>query len=199
MKKKKVTYGISGLMECQTVIKIGKKSTMKVHFSDGSMTAMGVNPATFTTSDFMVQHAIENSNDYKRGRIYTVRSIVLDEELKIEKNVAGSGVERALQNAVKQEEAKKEAKEAEAEAEKGNNDVTPEQTTEDAVNETAEEQKAEDEAEEEVNLRKVKVSDLAAAKDYLADKFGISRTALRSQKAILEHAAANGIEFEGLE
>lgn len=47
-------------------------------------------------------------------------------------------------------------------------------------------------------LKKVKVSDLSAAKDYLADTFGISRTALRSMKAITEQAAANGIEFEGL-
>lgn len=44
----------------------------------------------------------------------------------------------------------------------------------------------------------VKVSDLAAAKDYLADTFGISRTVLRSRKAIEEQAAAHGIVFEGL-
>lgn len=47
--------------------------------------------------------------------------------------------------------------------------------------------------------RKVKVSDIASAKDYLADTFGISRTSMRSTKAIMEQAAANGIEFEGLE
>lgn len=47
-------------------------------------------------------------------------------------------------------------------------------------------------------LKKVKVSDPSAAKDYLADTFGISRTSLRSMKAITEQAAANGIEFEGL-
>lgn len=47
-------------------------------------------------------------------------------------------------------------------------------------------------------LKQVTVSDLAAAKDYLADKFGISRTTLRSKKAIVEQAAANGIEFVGL-
>lgn len=47
-------------------------------------------------------------------------------------------------------------------------------------------------------LKQVSVSDLASAKDYLADKFGISRTLLRSQKAIMEQAYANGIEFVGL-
>ena len=47
-------------------------------------------------------------------------------------------------------------------------------------------------------VRTVKVSDIAAAKDYLADTFGLSRTSLRSEKSILEAAKAQGIEFEGL-
>lgn len=54
------------------------------------------------------------------------------------------------------------------------------------------------ETETDATLKQVTVSDLAAAKDYLADKFGISRTTLRSKKAIVEQAAANGIEFVGL-
>ena len=54
------------------------------------------------------------------------------------------------------------------------------------------------ETENETTLKKVTISDLAAAKDYLADKFDISRTALRSKKAIVEQAAAHGIEFVGL-
>ena len=48
-------------------------------------------------------------------------------------------------------------------------------------------------------IRKVSVSDLAAAKDFLADTFGISRTSLRSTKSIIEAAKAHNIEFEGLE
>ena len=50
----------------------------------------------------------------------------------------------------------------------------------------------------EVALKKVHISDFASAKDYLADTFGISRTAMRSHKTILELAASHGIEFEGL-
>ena len=45
-------------------------------------------------------------------------------------------------------------------------------------------------------MRKVNVSDIAAAKDFMADTFGISRTSLRSEKAILEAAKAHNIEFE---
>lgn len=51
---------------------------------------------------------------------------------------------------------------------------------------------------EDNSLRKVAVSDIAAAKDYLAEKYGISRTSMRSTKSILQKAAENGIEFVGL-
>lgn len=51
---------------------------------------------------------------------------------------------------------------------------------------------------EDNGLQKVTISDIAAAKDYLADKFGISRTSMRSTKSILQKAAENGIEFVGL-
>lgn len=55
------------------------------------------------------------------------------------------------------------------------------------------------EQEEKNKKRTVKVSDIAAAKDFLADTFGISRTSLRSDKAIREAAEQHNIEFEGLE
>lgn len=84
MKKQKITYGISGMMEYQAVIKLGRNS-MRVNFSDGSVSAMGINPAVFTTENFMVQHAIENSADFKRGLIKRVNVIDLDEELSIER------------------------------------------------------------------------------------------------------------------
>lgn len=45
----------------------------------------------------------------------------------------------------------------------------------------------------------IKVTDLQGAKDYLADKFGISRTALKSKTSILNQASLHGITFEGLD
>ncbi len=85
MKKKRITYGVYGMMEYQAIIKVGK-ATLKVQFTDGSITAYGQNPAQFTTADFIVQHAIENSSDFKRGRIKRVSVIELDEEVHIERN-----------------------------------------------------------------------------------------------------------------
>ena len=52
---------------------------------------------------------------------------------------------------------------------------------------------------EDGNIQKIAVNDLGEAKNYLADTLGISRTSLRSLKAILEVAKANNIEFEGLD
>lgn len=43
--------------------------------------------------------------------------------------------------------------------------------------------------------RKVTVSDLGVAKDYLSDKFGVSRTLMRSAKSIMDYAAMHGVEF----
>lgn len=47
----------------------------------------------------------------------------------------------------------------------------------------------------------VKVADLQEAKDYLADKFGISRTTMKlnNKKSILEAAEAHNVVFEGLD
>ncbi len=44
-------------------------------------------------------------------------------------------------------------------------------------------------------LREVKVSDLPSAKDFLAEEFGVSRTVLRTEKAIMEAAKAHGIKL----
>ena len=85
MKKKRITYGVYGMMEYESVVKIGK-ARMKVRFTDGSMTSYGQNPALYTTSDFLVQHAIANSSDFKRGLIKVVRAIDLDEDVHIERN-----------------------------------------------------------------------------------------------------------------
>lgn len=89
------------MMEYQAVISMGKNK-LKVMFSDGSVSAMGVTPATFTTENYVVQHAIENSDDYKRGRIYTVRSIALDDDLHIER--AAEAVEQVQESQVVEQE-----------------------------------------------------------------------------------------------
>lgn len=84
-----------------------------------------------------------------------------------------------------------------ADTQKPRNAPEKAQTKEESAPEEAEGTGENGESEEGTTV-KVTVTDLASAKDYLADKFGISRTLLRSTKAIMEQAAAHGIEFEGI-
>lgn len=70
----KKTYGIYGLLEWHGFINShGVK--MKVHFTNGSVTAHGVAPATFTTSSKLTQHIIENSEKFQSGRIFIVSAV----------------------------------------------------------------------------------------------------------------------------
>lgn len=50
---------------------------MKVHFTNGSVTAHGVAPATFTTSSKLTQHIIESGEKFKSGRIFVVSAVEL--------------------------------------------------------------------------------------------------------------------------
>ena len=198
MKKRKITYGISGMMECQIVIKIGNTSKMNVLFSDGSITATGITPATFTTDNFMVQHAIERSHDFKNGRIYIVRSIELNEEVKIERNNPTS---EKKDSEIKPLKTKTKVVSTEkTEENKGNED-----------DETADQNTSEENNEDDLGIvqvteiesatdgkTKVDIADLESAKQYLSETFGEAKSNFRSKKSVLEFAESKNIEFVGL-
>ena len=74
MKAKKKTYGVHGYMEWQALIRFGK-ATLTVHFSGGSLTGYGVTPAEFTTENPMTQAIIENSDYFKKGKIFLMREV----------------------------------------------------------------------------------------------------------------------------
>lgn len=58
----------------------------------------------------------------------------------------------------------------------------------------------EQEAKEEAGqITEYPVSSLAEAREYIADRFGISRTQLRSKAAIMEAAKKNNVKLTGLE
>lgn len=59
-----VTYGVNGMMEWYAIIPAGK-STLRVHFTGGTVTGYGTTPATFTTDNPAVMHLIENSYWFK--------------------------------------------------------------------------------------------------------------------------------------
>ena len=187
------------MMEYQSIIKIGR-ATLKVLFSDGSMTAFGQNPAKYTTSDFLVQRAIENSSDFKRGRISVVSSIELDEEVRIERNPAKKETVKAANT-----EAKPTAEEtttvtdgeqnaAEEVAEATAKEETPADETSASTDE------AEAEAEQEATTSttdgatEVEFTTNQEAKDYLANTFGVT-TAFRNRAEIVACGATYGVKI----
>ena len=137
--------------------------------------------STFTTDNEEIMNAIERH--YNFGKLFRLHSTQGESKKKAPKAIEGIApkVDEKNDETTVQDGADLQPNEGEAPTE--DNDTEGADNNEEGAEQT---------------LKKVKVSDLAAAKDYLADTFGISRTALRSMKAITEQAAAHGIEFEGL-
>lgn len=156
--------------------------------SDGS--------STYTTNNEVIMNAIESH--YNFGKLFRLHSVQGESK----KNAA-----KVVETPAKKEE-KAEDKPTDNPTPAEDTTVTDYGDNENAdANENGENNEqngeaptegAETETDTDATLKQVTVSDLAAAKDYLADKFGISRTTLRSKKAIVEQAAAKGIEFVGL-
>ena len=215
MKKKRITYGVHGMMEYQSIIKIGR-ATLKVLFTDGSMTAIGQNPAKYTTSDFLVQHAIENSSEFKRGRITVVDTIELDEEVRIERNPAKPSTQQApspaeakpvAATAAKVEEPQDiadepteetnavdadEAESASADTPAPEVDIEP---IEDEVPSTEEDAAELSESDNEDGLTEVEFSTNQEAKDYLTKTFGVKSGTMKNRADIVAIGEANGVKI----
>lgn len=219
MKKKRITYGVYGMMEYQAIIKIGR-ATLKVMFTDGSITAMGQNPAQYTTSDFIVQHAIENSSDFKKGRIHVVNTIELDEDVRIERNPAKPSTQTANVAAkavidnkpteassshttpVAKDVADETTEEADAgvvtptdEADAETIEEEPETESETNVEEdtTSEETAAEDNTAE--GKTEVEFTDNQEAKDYIFKNFGVKPGTMRNREDIKAVGATYGVKI----
>ena len=215
MKKKRITYGVYGMMEYQAIIKIGR-ATLKVMFTDGSITAMGQNPAQYTTSDFIVQHAIENSSDFKKGRIHVVNTIELDEEVRIERNPAKPSTQQAPSPAEAKPVA---ATAAKVEEPQGIADEPTEKTDavdadevesamldtpapevdiepiEDEVPSTEEDAAELSENDNEEGLTEVEFSTNQEAKDYLTKTFGVKSGTMKNRADIVAIGEANGVKI----
>lgn len=85
MKKKIKVYSISGMMEYQTIVKVGRNS-VKINFTGGSISNGCTQPARFSTKSLIIQNAIEASDEFSKGRIRLDRTILLNEEYTIERN-----------------------------------------------------------------------------------------------------------------
>lgn len=203
------------MMEYQSIIKIGR-ATLKVLFTDGSITAIGQNPAKYTTSDFLVQHAIENSSEFKRGRITVVDTIELDEEVRIERNPVKPSTQQApslaeakpvAATAAKVEEPQDiadepteetnavdadEAESASADTPATEVDIEP---IEDEVPSTEEDAAELSENDNEEGLTEVEFSTNQEAKDYLTKTFGVKSGTMKNRADIVAIGEANGVKI----
>lgn len=68
------TYGVKGLMEWQAIIRTGK-ARLHINFTGGLPTGYGIKPAEYTTGNEIIQKIIENSQDFRVGKITLLRSI----------------------------------------------------------------------------------------------------------------------------
>lgn len=180
MNKAKKTYGIKGFMEYQALIKVGK-SRMKVTFTGGSMSAKGVIPCTFSTDNYMTQHAIENSKEFKNGFIYIANNIPMDGTVEIER---ANHVDANHAN---------EEQPANEQGDTGNG--TEAKPAEEALPSKSAESAESDTTDEGVTLTEVEFASNDEAKDYLEQNFGLARNKLRNREDIYNAGKANGVEI----
>lgn len=211
MKKKRITYGVPGMMEYQGLIRFGR-STLKVNFSGGSMNAIGVTPATFTTGNFLIQQAIENSSEFKRGRIRIERAVELDEELKIEKGQplaaeaaqpeqkgtgneergTGGGAEAPGRGQTNGCGGLEGAEAPEPEQINGHGGIAADPIGEEATGVQAGAEQANAEA---ASLTQVEFPCNDDAKDYLEETFGCVRSKLRNREDIVNAGKTHGVDI----
>lgn len=85
MKRYYKVYGVYGMNECTMLIRRGA-ARASVTFSGGSTAGLGITPAQFDTQDAIFQHIIEDSEQFKSGRIKLLRSELLEDDAEDEAN-----------------------------------------------------------------------------------------------------------------
>ncbi len=173
------TYGVSGLMDWTTQIKAGKGS-VSVHFTGGALTAYGVTPAKYSTSNPFFQSVIENSKQFKSGRIELLGTM----------EVPDDAATKARKARMAAKAAEKPAKEEQSPApETPAKEVQPTDETQD---ETLQGDG------EDADGGKIKVADKNEAIEYLKEHFAeknYTATSLRTKTAFDAACKECGVEF----
>ena len=211
MNAKRKTYGVSGYMEWVALIECGK-ATVKVHFSGGSLTGYGVTPAEFTTQNPMTQAIIENSKEFKSGKIFLLREI--EGTGKFKEFVRGQhanegnhlGGQAATASAIAgtaldADGTSKAATAASVDDEEPMGDPVNDEETEPADDEeSTDDTEAETVVDNEATVTAdgkaiIDVTDIDDARDYLCENFGIARSSLRSNVSVYRAAEEHNIVF----
>ena len=186
------TYGVSGLMDWTTQIKTGKVS-VSVHFTGGALTAYGVTPAKYSTSNPFFQSVIENSKQFKSGRIELLGTM----------EVPDDAATKARKARMAAKAAEKPAPVPETPAPVVKEPVTPttpaEETPAEAEQPTGETQDETLQGDgEDADGGKIKVADKNEAIEYLKEHFAeknYTATSLRTKTAFEAACKECGVEF----
>ena len=196
------TYGVSGLMDWTTQIKAGKGS-VSVHFTGGALTAYGVTPAKYSTSNPFFQSVIENSKQFKSGRIELLGTMEVPDDAATKARKARMAAKAAEKPAKEEQSPVTETPVPETPAPVVKEPVTP---TTPAEETPAEEVQPTGETQDETLLGdgddadggKIKVADKNEAIEYLKEHFAeknYTATSLRTKTAFEAACKECGVEF----
>lgn len=195
MKSTKKIYGVKGMMEWIASIPCGK-ATVTVPFTGGSLSGYGIVPAQYITENPMMQAVIENSDYYKSGKIVLIREMEGSGKYQLPVRNAQSSNhmpgQAATASAILESPLNPDYKSAQpVETKQTDNDSETEEPDED--------ENPKDETVTEDGMKIVEVTDIDAARDYLAETFNIARSNIRYKSNVLEKAAELKIKFVGLD
>lgn len=196
------TYGVSGLMDWTTQIKAGKGS-VSVHFTGGALTAYGVTPAKYSTSNPFFQSVIENSKQFKSGRIELLGTMEVPDDAATKARKARMAAKAAEKPAKDEQSPVTETPVPETPAPVAEGTVTP---TTPAEEHPAEEAQPTGETQDETlqgdgedaDGGKIKVADKNEAIEYLKEHFAeknYTATSLRTKTAFEAACKECGVEF----
>ena len=195
------TYGVSGLMDWTTQIKVGK-GAVSVHFTGGALTAYGVTPAKFSTSNTFFQNVIENSEQFKSGRIQLLGTMEVADDAATKARKARLAAKAAAMPVKEGQNTVQENAVSETPAPVAEEPVTPtvpvEETPAEEVQPTDETQDETLQGDGEDTDGKVKVADKSDAIEYLKEKFpekGYTAVKLRTKTAFEAACKECGVEF----
>ena len=201
------TYGVSGLMDWTTQIKAGKGS-VSVHFTGGALTAYGVTPAKYSTSNPFFQSVIENSNQFKSGRIELLGTMEVPDDAATKARKARMAAKAAEKPANEVQSPATETPVHETHAPVVEKPVTPITPTEESPAEEVQPiSETQDETQDETlqgdgddtDGGKIKVADKSDAIEYLKERFpekGYTAVKLRTKTAFEAACKECGVEFD---
>jgi len=196
------TYGVSGLMDWTTQIKAGKGS-VSVHFTGGALTAYGVTPAKYSTSNPFFQSVIENSKQFKSGRIELLGTMEVPDDAATKARKARMAAKAAEKPAKDEQSPVTETPVPETPAPVVKEPVTPttpaEETPAEAEQPTGETQDETLQGDgDDADGGKIKVADKNEAIEYLKEHFAeknYTATSLRTKTAFEAACKECGVEF----